>query len=272
MNKVAVTQAGDDVTRTVRRSVELIGGLNLGDAQEVILKPNICNSRNPHGMVNTDLRVIQAVINLIHEQGRSVTVVESDSISDDAETRAEKSGLLDLLDELDVPFLNLTHDSYMEHSVAGTRLRLPRTVLDAEYFINMPKLKTCAVTQVTLGVKNLFGVLQRSQKATLHSRLDEVLVFLASRMRCDLLVVDGLTCMEGDGPVRGRPVELGVIVAGRNIVSVDGVCCRLMGLNPCDVPHIHGAAGLGVGSYDDVEVVGDDWRGLVRRFEPSPRR
>ena len=111
-NRVAIVDARGDVDAAVRRSVELLGGTGLKGGEHVLVKPNLCNAKNPHGMVITDFRVIEAVIGLVGEKAGKVTVVESDNISDTADNRAEKSGLLDLLDGLGVGFLNLSGDEY----------------------------------------------------------------------------------------------------------------------------------------------------------------
>ena len=269
MNRVSVVRVGGDVPAAVRRSVELIDA-PLPRGVDAVVKPNICNAKNPDGMVITDFRVIEAVVSLLKERGCGVTVVESDNISGTADDRAKRSGLLALLDELDVQWLNLSHDDYEEHEVAGTILRLPKMVMEAEYLVNLPKMKTCAHTLVTLGIKNLYGVLQRKGKARLHRHLDEILPYLAEAVRNDLVVVDCLTCMEGNGPVIGNPVCLDVLVAGVDIVSVDSVCSSLMGFDPAGIPHIASSVGRAPGmvNVERIEVVGEDWTRLVYGFEP----
>jgi uncharacterized protein (DUF362 family) len=264
-----VVRAGGDVSAAVRRSVELLDA-PLPSGIDAVVKPNICNAKNPDGMVITDFRVIEAVVGLLKDRGCKVTVVESDNISGTADYRAERSGLLALLDEIDAGWVNLSRDDYEEHEVAGTVLRIPRTVMDAEYFINLPKMKTCAHTLVTLGIKNLYGVFQRKSKGRLHRHLDEILPYLAETVRNDLVVVDGLTCMEGNGPVIGNPVCLDTLVTGLDIVSVDSVCTSIMGFDPSEVRHIASSVGRAPGTtdIDKIEVVGEDWTQLVHSFEP----
>jgi len=269
LSRVSVVHAGGDVSAAVRRSVELLDA-SLPSGIDAVVKPNICNAKNPDGMVITDFRVIEAVVGLLKDRGCEVTVVESDNISGTADYRAERSGLLTLLDEIDADWLNLSRDDYEEHEVAGTVLRMPRTVMDAEYFVNLPKIKTCAHTLVTLGIKNLYGVFQRKSKGRLHRHLDEILPYLAETVRNDLVVVDGLTCMEGNGPVIGNPVCLDTLVAGTDIVSVDSVCSSLMGFDPSEIRHIASSVGRAPGTTDieKIEVVGEDWAQLAYRFEP----
>ena len=269
MERVSLVESVE-IDDAVRRSIDLIGGLQLDPGNCVVIKPNVCNPKNPDGMVITDFRIIKAVVDLVRKNGNELVVVESDNISGTADARVEKSGLMRLLDEWDVEFLNLSHDDYEEFDIAGTTLRLPRTVLEAEYFINIPKIKTCAHTLVTLGIKNLYGVFQRKQKSKLHKNLNEILPFLTEKIRNDLVIVDGINCMEGNGPIIGNPVCMNLILAGRNVVSVDAVCCWLMGFDPKVVPHIALSAEKGLGSInaDSIEVVGADWIKYIQEFEP----
>jgi len=269
MTRVSVVEAGKDIDEAVRRSVDLVGGLRLGGSEHVVIKPNVCNAKNPYGMVNTDPRVLEAVVGMVREKAGRITVVESDNISGTAERRMEGSGFLNLLEGLGVEFLNLSGDDYEAHEVAGVELRLPRTVLEADLFVNLPKIKTCGHTLVTLSIKNLFGVLQRRRKNRLHGRLDEVLPYLARTIRNDLIVVDGVTAMEGNGPVIGTPREMGVVVAGIDPVSVDAVCSAMMGFDPASIAHIARAHGMGLGELDPdrIDVVGDDWRRFAGEFE-----
>lgn len=270
MDKVAVIEAGSDLGASVQRCVDLVGGYSMKPSDEVIIKPNICSSKNPDGMVITDFRVISAVVNQVKSHGNNVIMVESDNISGTAEKRVKKSGFLDLCDELDVDFLDLSNDDYKEYPIAGTKLRLPRTVLDADYFINMPKIKTCGHTLVTLAIKNLYGVFQRKRKSKLHKHLDEILPFLAETVRSDLNIVDGLTCMEGNGPIIGNPVNLNILAAGTNPVAVDSICSRIMGYDPESISHIELTSKKGVGpiSLEEIEVQGDDWTQFCRNFAP----
>lgn len=268
-DSVAVIKAGQDVDAEVNRAISLIGGLKLKEDELVVIKPNICNSKNPYGMVLTDFRIIEAIIRLIKTRTDRVVVVESDNISGSAEKRMSESGLLGKLEELDTEFLNLSKDEAEARDVAGVEIKLPTTILNADYFINLPKIKTCGHTLVTLSIKNLFGILQRARKNRLHRHLNEILPYLAKVVRHDLIVVDGITAMEGNGPVIGTPKDSGVIVAGLNPLTVDAVCCGIMGFNPCEVKHLARASEMGLGEIhlDGIDIFGDDWRDLTQIFD-----
>ena len=268
-DRVAVVKVGQDINAAVKRGIELVGGLKLDGKERVVIKPNVCNSKNPYGMVLTDFRVIEAVISLVRTKTDRIAIVESDNISGSAEKRISESGLLRKLEELDVEFINLSSDEAETHEVAGVEIRLPKTVLSADFFINLPKIKTCGYTLVTLSIKNLFGLLQRAKKSKLHRYLDEILPYLAKVIRNDLIVADGITAMEGNGPVIGTPKKLGVIVAGLNPVAVDTICTKIMGFDPAEVGHLARSYEMGLGEIDlnGIDILGEDWRMLSHVFE-----
>jgi uncharacterized protein (DUF362 family) len=220
-------------------------------------------------MVITDIHLIESMVKLVQGKGSKITVVESDNISGTADKRVKESGLMAKIEEWGIKFTNLSKDYHEEHSVGGNMLRLSKTVMDADYFINMPKIKTCGHTLVTLGIKNLFGILQRARKNKLHKHLDDILPYLAKTVSTDLTIVDGITCMEGNGPLIGHPKSMGLIIAGKNLVSVDAVCSNLMGYNPHDIAHIAEAAKNGLGEIDvtKINILGDDWKKHIGKFD-----
>ena len=267
--QVSLVKAGVDISEAVAESIALIGGLKIPEGAHAVVKPNICNAKNPDGMVITDFRIIEAVINLLKEKTDRITVVESDNISDTANNRLHRTGLLDLLNTWGVDFVNLSEDEIEVHSVAGKKLRLPRTVMEAEYFVNLPKIKTEGHVGVTLSIKNLFGIPTRRKKNTLHRKLNEILPYLAQVIRSDLIVVDGLVAMEGNGPLIGTRKDLGLILAGRNSLAVDSTCARLMGYDPAEIKYLRQAHELGVGPLDadGVSVLGENPSDHVSVFE-----
>jgi len=267
LTKVAIVKARGDEEAAVRRAVDLAGGLQVKPRMRVIIKPNVCNAKNPQGMVITDFAIIEAAVKMVREKGCEPLVVESDNIADTADKRVKESGLMAKLEEWGVRFLNLSADEGVPHKVAGTEIMIPKTMLEADYVINLAKMKTCAHTTVTLGIKNLYGCFQEAKKSRLHKKLDEVLPYLAKTMRTDMTVIDGVTCMEGNGPVVGNPRKMGAIVAGRDVVAVDSFCCGLMGFKPEEIGHVANTALLGVGQLNGYEVVGDPWEGFACRFE-----
>lgn len=269
MGNVSIVKVTGDPKDAVEKGVELIGRAGIRSRAHVVIKPNICHPRNPDGMVITDFRIIESAISIARRATSDITVVESDNISGSAEKRVVESGLMERIEEWGVKFKNLTKDEFEEHEVDGAQIRIPRTVLEADYLINLPKMKTCGPTLVTLSMKNLFGVLVRGKKKRLHKHLDHLLPYLSQVVRQDLIIVDGIICMEGNGPTIGTSKRLDLVAVGTNPVEVDSVCTRIMGFDPGEVKHIVNASARGIGEMDieKINLLGERLEDVSTVFE-----
>jgi len=270
VEKAAIVHVEKDVEVAVQKSIDLLGGLNFKHNASVVIKPNVCYHKNIENMIITDQRVLESIINMVKRKTKNVTVVESDSRSGTADERMTKSGIMDLIEKCDVKFLNLSEDDFEEHEVAGLTVQIPKTALNADFFINIPKVKTCNIehTFITIAMKNMFGVLANKEKPKLHSKLMEILVFINHTIRQNLIVVDGIVGMQGLGPIQGTPVNLNLIISGLNPVTVDTVCCHVMGINPYAVETLWKAYKTGVGEVDinEIEVLGESVGDVKKKF------
>jgi len=214
--------------------------------------------------------VLEPIINMVKRKTKNVAVVESDSRSGTADERMTKSGVMDIIEKCDVKFLNLSEDDFEEHEVEGLTIQIPKTVLEADFFINIPKVKTCSIehTFITIAMKNMFGVLANKEKPKLHSKLMEILVFINRTVRQNLIIVDGIVGMQGLGPIQGTPVNLNLIISGLNPATVDAVCCHVMGINPYAVETLWKAYKTGVGEIDinKIGVLGENVDDVKKKF------
>jgi len=146
--------------------------------------------------------------------------------------------------------------------------RLPKILFDDYVLINIPKIKTNDLTIVTCSLKNLFGLLPSRHRAKYHNIIDQVIVDLNKIFRSNLIIVDGLVGMEGDGPIKGLPVNMNIVVAGNNPVAVDSVICRIIGVNPKNITHIDMAKKAALGQIDinSMELLGEELEDVKRKF------
>jgi len=266
---VAVLRVGEDVAETVQRSIDMLGGLNIMNNDTVIVKPNICHPKNLENMVTTDLRILEAVLKMAKQKTNNVVVVESDSMDGTAEKKAMGTGAIDVIRKCGAEFFNLSQDDFEEHDVSGLALKIPKTVLKADFLINLAKLKTCSRASLLLSgaMKNMFGLLP-DKKSRFHKRLAEVLVYLNRTVRQDLIIVDGIVGMEGYGPIQGTPVNLNLIISGKNPTTVDAACCHIMGFNPYASRALWLAHRQGIGELDleRIQVLGEKIESVRRTF------
>lgn len=266
---VAVLRAGEDnVEATVQKSVEMLGGLtSVKNNDLVVIKPNVCYPKNIDNMVITDLKVLETVIKMAKQKTKNVLVVESDSHSGTAEKRLIGTGVMDVIKKCDAEFLNLSRDEVEEHKVADLTIQIPKTVLKADYLINLPKVKTNSFVLISVAMKNMFGIIP-SRKSQFHSRLSDVLVYLNQAVRQNLIIADGIVAMEGFGPIHGKPVNLGLIISGKNPFTVDAACCHIMGFNPYGVEALWKAHQQGICEIDPqkIQFIGEDINSIRNKF------
>jgi len=268
-NTVVVLRTKEnDVEASVKKSIDLLGGLNIKKDGVVVIKPNVCFPSNLENMVITSPQMLEAVINIAKKKSKNVLVVESDAASGTAEKRLINTGVMDVIKRSGADFLNLSKDEIEEHKVAGLTVQIPKTVLRADYLINLPKVKTHSFMVVSVAMKNMFGTIASRKKSHLHKNLAEVLIYLTQAIRQDLIIADGIIAMEGLGPIHGKKVDLGLIISGRNPVTVDAACCHIAGFNPYAVKTLWKAHQQGMGEIDPqkIQFLGEDVSNIKNKF------
>ena len=273
---------GDAVARAVSLVCRLRDLITPGAT--VVLKPNVFAPRP--APTTTDPRVVVAVGELCREAGADrVIVAEGRSISTAryrsgaSTTRGcfEAVGMAQAVSEAGFDIVYLEEDEFREVEVPGgqvlRRASVPKTILEADVFINMPVMKIHSLTLVTLAIKNLHGIVSDYDKLYRHCYrelgLARKLTDVLRIRRIDLNVMDALLGQEADHAADGRSVEMGLILAGRDAVALDAVAGLIMGIDPAEVDttRLAGEGGLGVADAEHIEVIGESVDAVRRPFE-----
>ena len=231
--------------------------------KKVLLKPNFVEP-DPDGIINTHPAVVGDVREAFLRLGaESVRVAEGPGHERDTEAIVETIRLRDFLGPLPGLFVDLNLDEV--HAVTlRTRasklkqLYFPRTVLEADYIVSLPKLKTHHWVGATLSLKNMFGIVPGCcygwPKNVLHwAGITPSILDINSTVRPDFAIVDGIVGMEGNGPLQGEARPCGLIVAGDDPVAVDATCARIMGLVPERINYLT-QAGLLLGHLKSEKI------------------
>ncbi len=217
--------------------------------KRILLKPNLVEPHRGAGHINTHPLVVRGAVEAFKSLGAaSVIVAEGPGHYRDTNLVLEESKMIDVLWEDRIPFVDLNNDQWFTTPNLGqaTKLQdltLPVTLRKVDWIVSMPKMKTHHWAGVTLSMKNLFGVMPGMfygwPKNVLHQKgIDESIVDINATVKPHFAIVDGIVGMEGDGPIMGTPKNAGVLVIGRNPLSVDATCCRIMGINPSKVRYL----------------------------------
>ncbi len=236
----------DELKDDLRKLLDLMSWdeiIQHGDT--VLIKPNFCTHELRNG-VTTNLHLLNALISLLEDRAGKIVVGETYSAGKDFELLREEL-------DLDCEFINLSETETKTFESPFGTLSLPRIVFESK-LINVPVLKTHGLTRMTLGIKNLFGLLQENEKHKYHHVIDRLLLQLLGLVKPALNILDATYSMDGPGPTAGNVMKTDILLASRDVVALDAAACRLIGINPDDVGHI----ALAMAEYSTkVAVIGD---------------
>jgi uncharacterized protein (DUF362 family) len=243
----------------------------LAGYDKVLIKVNFITDKTWDTGATTDPIVVEAIIKKLEDLPVKVYVVESDATITNADKAFEATGMKEMCNRNGVEWLNLR---YVEDRVKldvpnGEVLKsitVPRLVTESAV-ISAAKLKTHVNTTVTLGMKNMFGLLPDKFKAKYHMKgISKVVVDINTVLKPALTVIDGFVGMEGEGPIDGTPVQMNLIIAGTDVVATDATAARIMGFNPYEINHIRKAYEKGLGK-SEAQIIGEKLETVKRQFK-----
>jgi uncharacterized protein (DUF362 family) len=243
----------------------------------VVIKPNIVEYR-PDRPVTTNSAMILATAELADYLGaREIIVAEGPGHFRDTDYLLEATGIGAVCSKAGLPFVDLNLDELekMDNPDGFMRMKqifLPKTVVQADALISLPKLKTHHWVGMTASMKNLFGTVPGRKygwpKNILHwMGINFSIIDLVHQVKPAFAIVDGVVAMEGDGPINGRARQSGFIAAGCDLAAVDATCARAMMIDPKDLPYLQ-IANQVVGNTDAarIKIVGSTLEAVSQKF------
>ena len=248
--------------------------------KSALLKPNLVEDLP--GPVNTNANIIGAAARCFLRLGASRVVVgEGPGHQRDTELVVQAASLKPHLADRRIDFVDLNRDELArvklkaDYSGLG-ELWLPRTVLDSDFIVSMPKVKTHHWAGITLSLKNMFGIVPGMKygwpKNLLHWHgIHECILDICATVPIHFVIADGITAMEGNGPLQGTARDLGKIVLADDPIAADAACARLMGLDPLRVQHLSdGGRFLGNLNANRITMLGERVEPPARPFSVLP--
>ncbi|MCI0360554.1 MAG: DUF362 domain-containing protein [Planctomycetaceae bacterium] len=245
--------------------------------KRVLLKPNMVEPTRDCPHMTTHPAVIVAAAEVFRTWGANVTVGEGPGHIRDTEIALVESGVAGALESARLPFADLNYQevAWTENAGRASKLKglfFPQAVAQADLIVSLPKMKTHHWVGVTAAMKNLYGTIPGIKygwpKNVLHHQgIPETVFDINASLPKTIAIVDGIDCMEGDGPIMGTMKPMGLVVVGVNPTAVDATVCRLMDVDPWKVPYLKLAADR-LGPLDErlIEQRGEAWRPLASPF------
>ena len=267
---IALTKCSDYSERKIADAVckqfELLGGVGkfVKRGDSVLLKPNFIAPRSRRCATQTDPSIIIETARLLKDFGARPFVGDSPAWGN-VFSCAKALKLEGPLKKLDVPIrqLNKPRKCRIRNMTVG----ISSAALDADVIINLPKLKTHQQLVATFAVKNMFGCVSGKKKALWHfirgknhDDFCELLIGLFEFLRPALTIIDGVVAMDGPGPIHGRARPLGWLIGGTDPVACEIVCCKLVNINPDNLPMIKTARKIsfGISEPNEIKILGDE--------------
>jgi len=240
---------------------------DLRPGMKVTIKPNLLTARRPEQAVTTHPSVLLSVVKWLRERGiDDITVADSPGgpyVAANLRTVYAVSGLKAL-----EGLAKLNYDTGWQEincpvGFANRNFNIINPLADADYIINIAKLKTHSMTTLSAGIKNLFGAIPGLQKPEFHYKYPDLrdfsnmLLEIAATVKPDLTVIDAVEAMEGNGPNGGDMRYMGLTLASRDLYTQDYVAAKLMGLEPESIVMLKLAVEKGLILSEDIELAGD---------------
>lgn len=261
---------------SVKSAVDLAGGLvHLPPNPKVFIKPNIVFWTKtvpfPKWGVITTTRVIEDMVVLLKEHGVDDIAIGEGTVTmqpNDVATPAhafQTLGYHDLQNKYGVKYINVFERPFQKVDLGGgVELNFNQDILESDFVVDLPVMKAHNQTMVSLGIKNLKGVIDINSRKKCHSpdpekNLHYMVARLADRMPPMLTLLDGIYTNERGPAFDGKMHRSNLLVASRDVLSADLVGATILGHAPSGVPHLAQAAANHGRKTDlsDIELVGE---------------
>jgi uncharacterized protein (DUF362 family) len=272
MSLVAVVK-GERGLEPVFRAIELIPFKETLESYDTVLvKPNLITGHTFETGITTDPIVVEAVLMKVQELDKKAIVVETSGGITSPDEAIIETGMMEVLERLGVEYVNMGKlDDQVELEVENPRaletFKVARIATESA-IITVPSMKTLGHTSITMGLKNMFGMLSTTSKYPMHKLGTNNFIYdICKTLPPTLSVIDGFYGKSGRGPWSGDPVKMDTIIASVDSVAADTTAARCIGIDPQTIDHVRWLHEAGMGEITDIRVVGDGIDAVYQKWE-----
>ncbi len=246
--------------------------------KKVVIKPNVLRTSKAEEHIVTNPALLRAVIDKVEELSPGQLIV------------GDNPGLFNYGDNensfLETGLMEAAKGYYRNLGDSSEKLKfnpeympevgVSKEIMEADVLISLPKFKTHGLTVMTGAIKNSYGILPGAQKARLHqlagspARFHEVIVEVFRLRVPDLIIMDAVVGMEGNGPASPELREIGLILAADNAVAMDAVVATMMGIDPARLLFLQKAKAFGLGDFAQETIRIDGEMRVLENFKLPP--
>jgi len=258
------------IRNAVSYVVESLGGWGnlIEPGFRVLVKPNCISAAPPEQPAQTHPAIILEVCRQIKQFGAHPFVGDSPAWGSLC-GNLYQLGILDELEEMDVPIVPFKNPVKAENlwGKVFRKITVDEAALEADAIVNLPKFKAHRQLLLTVAIKNMFGCVNGRRKAWWHVKagnydnyFGRMLVEVYVMLKPVINIVDAVVAMEGNGPIKGVPRPLNLIMASTDAVALERVAADIVGIKPAQLRTLKAAKELEVGNpyIDKIDIIGPE--------------
>jgi uncharacterized protein (DUF362 family) len=234
-----------------------IGGLNrfINKGDVVVIKPNIGWDRAPEYAANTNPELIKSIVQECYQAGAK-TVKIFDRTCNNEQRCYKNSMIQSMAEEAGADVSHMRKNKYVEIPIsAGKAISswpVYKDYIEADKVINVPIAKHHSLSRVSLGLKNLMGVMG-GNRGSIHSGFNEKLIDIDKEILPTLTIIDAYRILTANGPQGGNLAHVKktkTLIASSCLVTADFLALELFGHSLDSVGHIKEAVNRGINKFD----------------------
>ena len=272
MSKVAIVK-GERGLEPVYKALDLIEYEKILEPYEkVLIKVNLITSHKYETGITTDPIVVEAAIRKIQDLEKKAIVVETEGGITSPDVAIQETEIMEVIQRLNSEYINMRKlEDKVELLVNNPRkiksFKVARIATESA-IITVPSMKTLHHTGITMGLKNMFGMLTTRNKYSMHRHgMNNVIYDICKTLPPTLSVIDGFYGKSGRGPWEGPPVKMNTIIASSDAVAADATGARCIGIDPWTIEHVRWLHEAGIGEIDNVEIIGDKIEDVFQKWD-----
>ncbi|MBU0561654.1 MAG: DUF362 domain-containing protein [Bacteroidetes bacterium] len=240
------------------RAIEAVGGIKrfVKKNAKVVIKPNIGWDAAPSRAANTNPALVKRIVEHCYQAGAGDVYV-FDHTCDDWRRCYTNSGIEKAVKDSNAKLVPGNQERYYQEVKVpkGSRLKdakVHELILECDTFINVPVLKHHGSASLTIGMKNLMGIVW-DRRYWHRNDLHQCIADFTSFRIPDLTVVDAYNVMMKNGPKGTSEADVAVMksqIISTDIVAADTAAAKLFGIDLNEVKYIGIAESMKLGTSD----------------------
>jgi uncharacterized protein (DUF362 family) len=246
--------------------------------KQVVIKVNMVSTNIP--LCATHVDAIHGFLEFMKPiYKRQFIIAEASGTTSDSSVGFKNYGYLNLQKEYDIKFVDLNKAAgspmwILDQNLYPDKIQIADMFVNPDYYIvSISRLKTHNTVLLTAGTKNIVmgapinspsvnGETPINYKRRMHAGGPRWLHYnmyqLAKQVRPDFTIIDGVEGMQGNGPNNGFPADHRIALAGEDVLAVDSLCAKLMGIPLENIGYLNfcAADGLGIIDREKIDILG----------------